>query len=196
MPAAGSECSRRPLPAARRIDPRRHVRVPFGQADQPFLYVSPQSEAVLGLTHEEMMVGSAERVRRIHPDDRGRVLQDMATLERVEGGTPSIGSCSRTARAVGSTIEPDWQRPPTTDPPCGSACSRRSKDGTSPSGPSRTPRRVTNPSSSSFPRRSTSTRTKTLRSRSTSAADREAVGIPAGGVDRRTRPLAPCHAPR
>jgi PAS domain S-box-containing protein len=52
--------------------------LPFGHTDQRYLYVSPQSEAVLGLTHAEMMVDVAERVRRIHPDDRGRILQDAA----------------------------------------------------------------------------------------------------------------------
>jgi PAS domain S-box-containing protein len=47
---------------------------------QRFLYVSPQCEAVLGLTHDELMADAAERVRRIHPDDRSRVLQDVAQL--------------------------------------------------------------------------------------------------------------------
>ena len=59
--------------------------LPHGQADQPFTYVSPQSETVLGLTHEEMMVGAADRIRRIHPDDRGRVLHDIAKLETTGG---------------------------------------------------------------------------------------------------------------
>jgi PAS domain S-box-containing protein len=53
----------------------------FGRSEQRFLYVSPQTEAVLGLTHAEMMIDGAERVRIFHPDDRGRVLQDMAQLE-------------------------------------------------------------------------------------------------------------------
>ena len=52
----------------------------LGRADQRFLYVSPQCEAVLGLTHDEMMADAAERIRRIHPDDRSRVLQDVAQL--------------------------------------------------------------------------------------------------------------------
>jgi PAS domain S-box-containing protein len=50
--------------------------LPFGHTDQRYLYVSPQSEAVLGLTPEEMMGDVGERVRRIHPDDRGRMLLD------------------------------------------------------------------------------------------------------------------------
>ncbi|MEO8424666.1 MAG: PAS domain-containing protein [Actinomycetota bacterium] len=53
----------------------------FGRSDQRFLYVSPQSEAVLGLTPADMMVDGAERVRMFHPDDRGRILQAMAELE-------------------------------------------------------------------------------------------------------------------
>jgi PAS domain S-box-containing protein len=51
--------------------------LPFGPADGRYLYVSPQSEAVLGLTRDELMVDRAERIRRIHPDDRGRILQDV-----------------------------------------------------------------------------------------------------------------------
>ena len=50
--------------------------LPFGHTDQRYLYVSPQSEAVLGLTPDEMMGDVADRVRRIHPDDRGRMLLD------------------------------------------------------------------------------------------------------------------------
>lgn len=59
--------------------------LPYGQADQRFLYVSPQSEAVLGLTRAEMMADGADRIRMIHPDDRGRILQNVARL----GGTGS-----------------------------------------------------------------------------------------------------------
>ncbi len=73
--------------------------LPFGQADQRFLYVSPQSEAVLGLTHAEMMVDGAERVRMIHPDDRGRILQDIAQL----GETGSWDSEYRIQLSDGST---------------------------------------------------------------------------------------------
>ena len=85
MPAAGSEV---PEDLYRRLVESISVvtyALPHGQADQPFLYVSPQSETVLGLTHEEMMVGAAARIRRIHPDDRGRVLQDIAKLETTGG---------------------------------------------------------------------------------------------------------------
>jgi PAS domain S-box-containing protein len=53
----------------------------FGRTDQRFLYVSPQCEALLGLTHTEMMVDGPERIRMFHPDDRGRILQGMAELE-------------------------------------------------------------------------------------------------------------------
>jgi PAS domain S-box-containing protein len=85
VPAAGSEVSddlyRRLVESVSVVT----YALPHGQADQPFTYVSPQSETVLGLTHEEMMVSAAERIRRIHPDDRGRVLQDIARLE-VTGG--------------------------------------------------------------------------------------------------------------
>ena len=41
--------------------------------------MSPQSEAVLGLTPDEMMGDVGERVRRIHPDDRSRMLLDAVT---------------------------------------------------------------------------------------------------------------------
>ena len=85
VPAAGSEV---PEDLYRRLVESVSVvtyALPHGQADQPFLYVSPQSETVLGLTHEEMMVGAAARIRRIHPDDRGRVLQDIARLEMTGG---------------------------------------------------------------------------------------------------------------
>jgi PAS domain S-box-containing protein len=85
IPAAGSEVSddlyRRLVESVSVVT----FALPFGHADEPFLYVSPQSESLLGLTHEEMMVGSAERVRRIHPEDRGRVLQDMTSFETTGG---------------------------------------------------------------------------------------------------------------
>ena len=73
VPAAGSKA---PEDLYRRLVESVSVvtfALPFGHADEPFLYVSPQSESLLGLTHEEMMVGPAERVRRIHPEDRDRV---------------------------------------------------------------------------------------------------------------------------
>src|SRR4029078_314921 len=85
IPAAGSEVSddlyRRLVESVSVVT----FALPFGHADEPFLYVSPQSESLLGLTHEEMMVGSAERVRRIHPEDRGRVLQDMTSFATTGG---------------------------------------------------------------------------------------------------------------
>ena len=85
IPAAGSKV---PDDLYRRLVESISVvtyALPLGHADEPFLYVSPQSESLLGLTHDEMMVGSAERVRRIHPEDRGRVLQDMTSFETTGG---------------------------------------------------------------------------------------------------------------
>ena len=59
---------RRPLPAMVETVPAVTYVLPFGHADERYLYVSPQSEAVLGLTHAEMMVG----VARADPADPSR----------------------------------------------------------------------------------------------------------------------------
>jgi PAS domain S-box-containing protein len=50
--------------------------LPVGLTDGPYAYVSPQSDVVLGLSREELAVDKAGRLRRIHPDDRSRLLQD------------------------------------------------------------------------------------------------------------------------
>lgn len=78
MPEAGSRITEDLYRQVVESVPAVTFVLPFGQADQPFLYVSPQSEAVLGLTHDELMVDGADRVRMIHPDDRGRILQEIA----------------------------------------------------------------------------------------------------------------------
>ena len=78
VPAAGSETFDDLYRQMVETVPAVTYVLPFGQADQRYLYVSPQSEAVLGLTHAEMMVGVGERIRRIHPDDRGRIVQNAA----------------------------------------------------------------------------------------------------------------------
>ena len=72
----------------------------FGRAEQRFLYVSPQCEAVLGVPLGEMMVDGPERVRIFHPDDRGRILQSMAELE----DTGSWDIEYRLLRRDGSTL--------------------------------------------------------------------------------------------
>ena len=118
VPAAGSEI---PDDLYRLVvEALSAVTYVFGRSEQRFLYVSPQSEAVLGLPHDEMMIDGAERVRMFHPDDRGRVLQDMAKLEETGRGTRNTGSSCRTARIAGCTIEHGRSRRPTTGRLCGS----------------------------------------------------------------------------
>ena len=53
------------------------------------------------------MVGPAERVRRIHPDDRGRVLQEMASFEATGGwDTEYRIVIPDRVRSAGSTTHP------------------------------------------------------------------------------------------
>ena len=78
VPAAGSEIFDDLYRQMVETVPAVTYVLPFGHTDERYLYVSPQSEAVLGLTHAEMMVGVGERIRRIHPDDRGRIVQNAA----------------------------------------------------------------------------------------------------------------------
>ena len=78
VPAAGSEIFDDLYRQMVETVPAVTYVLPYGHTDERYLYVSPQSEAVLGLTHEEMMVGVGERIRRIHPDDRGRIVQNAA----------------------------------------------------------------------------------------------------------------------
>jgi PAS domain S-box-containing protein len=81
VPEAGSEIPEDLYRQVVEAVPAVTYVMPFGLGDQRFMYVSPQSEAVLGLTHAELMVDAAERIRWIHPDDRSRVLQDAARLD-------------------------------------------------------------------------------------------------------------------
>ena len=78
VPAAGSEIFNDLYRQMVETVPAVTYVLPFGHTDERYLYVSPQSEAVLGLTHDEMMVGVSERFRRIHPDDRGRIVRNAA----------------------------------------------------------------------------------------------------------------------
>jgi len=48
----------------------------------PALYVSPQTEAILGFTREELKADPALWTRQIHPDDRERVLAAFAHADR------------------------------------------------------------------------------------------------------------------
>src|SRR6185295_7509490 len=79
VPAAGSEV---PHDLHRQVvEELPAVTYVFGRTEQRFLYVSPQTEAVLGVPYDQMMTDGPERLRMLHPDDRGRILQGMAQLE-------------------------------------------------------------------------------------------------------------------
>jgi PAS domain S-box-containing protein len=59
----------------------------FGET-APWLYVSPQIEAILGFTPQEWMVRPNLWSRRLHPEDRDRVLADEQVSQ--ESGRPML----------------------------------------------------------------------------------------------------------
>jgi PAS domain S-box-containing protein len=64
-----------------------YVEAPSPEPNEsPFLYLSPQTEAIVGYTIEELMADPSHFGRMLHPDDRDRVLAANARTE--ESGEP------------------------------------------------------------------------------------------------------------
>ncbi len=57
----------------------------FGHADEAPIYVSPQSEQVVGLPPSALMVDALARNRLLHPDDRHRVWLSAAEVDLTGG---------------------------------------------------------------------------------------------------------------